>query len=393
MVCGAGQDSYKVDQPVRPEYAGLHWLGKASEGDRNDDPVREGEHRYWKRLFRDAVDGSCSFCAGRVQIHQCEHYLGVRKRFENGQERWAKMFGYRKDFDTGETYIIVEEEAEVVRLIFELYEKGMTTTATGKELEKREIPTPSGGKAWNAALVRSILVNEKYCGDLILQKYVTTDHLIHTFMKNDGEDAPMYYIKDHHKAIVPRKQFNRVQKILDCRNKKVNGYDTYPLGDKLRCPYCGKAMIQRKINIYRQSRGWVCPDHNFIIQSKHVEKAILSALHEVSRLELTKVREMVTSEEKEEAEAFLKKLGEKIQTVEYSWVDELIDRIDLGLHKDKATRTLTVHWRCSIDTTVPTNIDSVKDDPEKLAFTDKKGSENRQKWNEKQKQKLLTRET
>ena len=63
----------------------------------------------------------------------------------------------------------------------------------------------------------------------------------------------------------------------------------------------------------------------------------MSALHEVSRLELTKVREMVTPEEKEEAEAFLKKLGEKIQTVEYSWVDELIDRIDLGLHKDKAT--------------------------------------------------------
>lgn len=194
---------------------------------------------------------------------------GVRKRFENGQERWAKMFGYRKDFDTGETYIIVEEEAEVVRLIFELYEKGMTTTATGKELEKREIPTPSGGNVWNAALVRSILVNEKYCGDLILQKYVTTDHLTHTFVKNDGEDAPMYYIKDHHKAIVSREQFNRVQKILDCRNKKVNGYDTYPLGDKLRCPYCGKPMIQRKINIYKQSRGWVCPDHNFIIQSKH----------------------------------------------------------------------------------------------------------------------------
>ena len=165
---------------------------------------------------------------------------GVRKRFENGQERWAKMFGYRKDFDTGETYIIVEEEAKVVRLIYELYEKGMTTTETGKELEKREIPTPSGGKVWNAALVRSILVNEKYCGDLILQKYVTTDHLTHTFEKNDGEEAPMYYIKDHHKAIVPREQFNRVQKILDCRNKKVNGYDTYPLGDKLRCPYCGK---------------------------------------------------------------------------------------------------------------------------------------------------------
>ena len=100
----------------------------------------------------------------------------------------------------------------------------------------------------------------------------------------------------------------------------------------------------------------------------------------------------MSPEEKKEAEDFLKDLQKNIQTVEYYWVDEMIDHIDLGLHKDKASRVLTVHWRCGIDTTVPTNIDPVKDEPEKLAFSDKKGSENRRKWNEKQKQKSLTRE-
>ena len=107
-------------------------------------------------------------------------------------------------------------------------------------------------------------------------------------------------------------------------------------------------MIQRKINIYKQSRGWVCTDHNFIIQSKHVEGAIMSALHGVDRLELARIRETGTPEEKKEAEDFLKDLQKDIQTVEYYWVDELIDHIDLGLHKDKATRVLTVHWRCGI---------------------------------------------
>jgi DNA invertase Pin-like site-specific DNA recombinase len=297
---------------------------------------------------------------------------GVRKRFEEGQERWANVFGYRKDFDTGETYIIVEEEAKVVRLIFDLYEKGLSTSKIGKELQKRGILTPAGKVVWEGALVRSILVNDKYCGDLILQKYVTKDHLTHAFVKNDGEEAPMYYIKDHHKAIVSREQFNRVQRILEYRNKKKNGYDTYPLGDKLRCPYCGKPMIQKKILVYKQSRGWVCRDHNFLIHTRHVEDAILAAYRSVNREKLKAIMEKGTEDEKKAAELFLKEKDEDFQTVEYYWVDELIDHIDLGLHRDKETRTLTVHWRCGFDTTVPTNIDPVKDDPEKLAVTDKR---------------------
>lgn len=317
---------------------------------------------------------------------------GVRKRFEEGQERWANVFGYRKDFDTGETYIIVEEEAKVVRLIFDLYEKGLSTTKIGKELKKRGILTPAGKEVWDGALVRSLLVNDKYCGDLVLQKYVTKDHLTHAFVKNDGDEVPMYYIKDHHKAIVPREQFNRVQRILECRNRKKNGYDTYPLGDKLRCPYCGKPMIQKKIVVYKQSRGWVCRDHNFLIHTRHVEDAILAAYRSVNREKLKAIMEKGTEDEKKAAELFLKENDEDFQTVEYYWVDELIDHIDLGLHRDKESRTLTVHWRCGFDTTVPTNIDPVKDDPEKLAVTDKRSFENKRRREQKKEQDLIERE-
>jgi hypothetical protein len=99
-----------------------------------------------------------------------------------------------------------------------------------------------------------------------------------------------------------------------------------------------------------------------------------------------------TEDEKKAAELFLKEKDEDFQTVEYYWVDELIDHIDLGLHRDKETRTLTVHWRCGFDTTVPTNIDPVKDDPEKLAVTDKRSFENKRRREQKKEQDLIERE-
>jgi DNA invertase Pin-like site-specific DNA recombinase len=318
---------------------------------------------------------------------------GVRKRFEEGQERWANdLSDIERTLTPARPISLWRNEAKVVRLIFDLYEKGLSTSKIGKELQKRGILTPAGKVVWEGALVRSILVNDKYCGDLILQKYVTKDHLTHAFVKNDGEEAPMYYIKDHHKAIVSREQFNRVQRILEYRNKKKNGYDTYPLGDKLRCPYCGKPMIQKKILVYKQSRGWVCRDHNFLIHTRHVEDAILAAYRSVNREKLKAIMEKGTEDEKKAAELFLKEKDEDFQTVEYYWVDELIDHIDLGLHRDKETRTLTVHWRCGFDTTVPTNIDPVKDDPEKLAVTDKRSFENKRHREQEKEQDLIERE-
>ena len=99
---------------------------------------------------------------------------------------------------------------------------------------------------------------------------------------------------------------------------------------------------------------------------------------------LTKILEKGTPEEIKAAEAFLEMLDEDIHTVEFYWVDDLIDYIDFGLHKDMETRTLTVHWRCGIATKVPTNVDPVKDDLEKLALTDKRCYENHRKRYEKQ---------
>jgi hypothetical protein len=135
-------------------------------------------------------------------------------------------------------------------------------------------------------------------------------------------------------------------------------------------------MIQKKVLVYKQSRGWVCPDHNFLIFSKYVKDAILAAYHNMSWEKLNGIAKNGTKQEKEAAELFMKEIGENFQKVEYYWADDLIDHIDFGLHKDKQTRTMTIHWRCGFDTTVPTNIDPVKDDPEKLAIADKKSFEN-----------------
>lgn len=72
---------------------------------------------------------------------------------------------------------IVESEAKTVRLIYELFLEGKTPNGIAKYLTQRGIPTPSGKAKWQVSTVQSILTNEKYKGDAVLQKSYTVDFL------------------------------------------------------------------------------------------------------------------------------------------------------------------------------------------------------------------------
>jgi DNA invertase Pin-like site-specific DNA recombinase len=134
-----------------------------------------------------------------------------RSMFSHGiaiMKTW-NLLGYDKN-DNGEI-IINEEEAETVRLIYRLYLEGMPGTAIANELMRRKIKTAKGNDIWRSAVVYSILKNEKYCGDIILQKTYTPDFLTHVSVKNEGQ-LPKYYIRNNHPAIIPREEWDRVQK-------------------------------------------------------------------------------------------------------------------------------------------------------------------------------------
>lgn len=102
---------------------------------------------------------------------------GMRKRFADGKV--SVPFGRFLGYDRGENgnLVINEEQAKIVRKIYGLFLQGKSSYVIAKQLTAEGIPTPGGKKVWGKAVVQSILTNEKYKGDALLQKVYTTDFL------------------------------------------------------------------------------------------------------------------------------------------------------------------------------------------------------------------------
>lgn len=145
---------------------------------------------------------------------------GQRKRFADGKVTmpYKNFLGYDKGKD-GKP-VINEKEAEIVRLIYRLFLQGKTASGICKHLDGLGIPTPTGRKAWNQTTINSILRNEKYKGDALLQKKFTVDFLTKKQKVNEGE-IPQYYVEDNHPAIIDPLEFDMVQAEIARRQKLV----------------------------------------------------------------------------------------------------------------------------------------------------------------------------
>lgn len=110
------------------------------------------------------------------------------------------LLGYDKDEDGN--MVIVAQEAEIVRTIYKSFVQGVHPSLIAIRLNGLGLKTVYGND-WSGNSVRNILRNEKYCGDVLMQKTITVDYLSHVSKPNEGE-AEQYYIADHHDAIVSR---------------------------------------------------------------------------------------------------------------------------------------------------------------------------------------------
>lgn len=126
---------------------------------------------------------------------------GIRSRFANGTSALANSpcYGYRRN-ENGELEP-VEEEAEVVRLIYAYHRSDMSLRKIVRALSEQEIPSPSGKPTWAIETVRRILQNEKYYGHVLLQKTYVSDYFTGKRSPNKGE-LPRYLLENHHEAIV-----------------------------------------------------------------------------------------------------------------------------------------------------------------------------------------------
>ena len=170
---------------------------------------------------------------------------GQRKRFADGKVSmpYKQFLGYEKGEDG--TPVVNEEEAAIVRLIYKLFLEGKTPAGICRYLEQQGIPTPSGKQKWSQTTVDSILSNEKYKGDALLQKKFTTDFLTKKMKVNEGE-VPQYYVERSHAAIIEPLEWDMVQAEIARRRSLGRAYSgNSVLSSKLVCGDCGGFFGQK----------------------------------------------------------------------------------------------------------------------------------------------------
>lgn len=171
-----------------------------------------------------------------------------QKKFKEGkpQVNLNHLLGYRKG--EKEEWVIVPEEAESVRFIFERYLLGWSGKKIADSLNELGKTTVLGNP-WRSSAVYGILRNEKYVGDVEMQKTITKDFLTHRSSRNNGE-APKYYVENHHVGIIDRLTWDRTQAMLSARQFA-------PKGKKV-CD--GKEMVMKSGPIARTFQNLVCGD-------------------------------------------------------------------------------------------------------------------------------------
>ena len=208
----------------------------------------------------------------------------------------------------------IPEQAEIVREIYRQYLAGDSLNMIRKYLEEHHIPNARGGATWTHTAVRGILSNEKYAGDVLMQKTFQQDCISHKTIRNTGQ-RPMYLVQNNHEAIIDRKTYDAVQTELARRNAlKGNTQKStpsgrscytpkYALSDRAICGECG--TLYRRctwVNRGKKHIVWRCVSRidygkkychtSPSVDEQQLQQAILRAINSVMSDKPTLVRQV-----------------------------------------------------------------------------------------------------
>lgn len=182
----------------------------------------------------------------------------IRANFKDGLPWNGLVLGYR--IEDG-VYVPVVEEAELVKLIFSLYNGGWGTYRIAKYLNKEGYRTRLGN-LWTQGSLQKLLNNYAYTGNLLLQTTFVEDHITKKGRINRGQ-LPMYHAEDSHEAIISMAEFQTTQ---ETRKERAAVYShasdpnvVYPFHGKLVCMDCGKNYRRKMV---RRGPAWVCGTYN-----------------------------------------------------------------------------------------------------------------------------------
>lgn len=226
---------------------------------------------------------------------------GKRQAMKEGKVtiQYKHLLGYIRGADGKPE--IVPDQAEIIRFIFKRYLAGDTLRAIKAQLEAEQIPYITGEVAWNLSTLQSILQNEKYCGDVIMQKTFRKDCISKETVVNTGQ-LPKYWTQNHHEAIVSREIFDAVQEETARRKAMVSGtkksaptglgkYSSkHALTGLLICGECGtpyrrvvwtqkgmKRPVWRCVN--RLDHGKTLCKHSPTLDERPLQEAVLAAVN------------------------------------------------------------------------------------------------------------------
>lgn len=263
----------------------------------------------------------------------------VKRHFEQGIPYGGKdCLGYRI---VDKCYLVVPEEAEIVRRIFALYLEGNGYCKIAKILNDEGVPSKSG-QIWKKNTIRTILNNYNYTGDLVLQKTYVLDYLSKLKKINYGE-KDRYLVENNHEPIVSKEVFMNVKKVQKerCRGgraKQVTRLSIHPFAGLLVCDKCGQSYKFKKV---RDKGKYECLTYNDLgkdyCPSKAVPEDILIAeitkLLKLKAFSETKMRQKVRQivvKDNNVLEVHLKDSVETIVWKDYSrrdsWTPEMREK-------------------------------------------------------------------
>ena len=224
---------------------------------------------------------------------------GIRQRMSTGTFAFRyNILGYRKGTD-GQPEI-VPEEAEHIQTIYRMYLDGNSLDQIKKYLERNSILTAQGKTEWSLQIIHNILTNERYCGDMLLQKTFTENPISKKVKKNRGEMAK-YLITNNHPAIIDKDTFKLVQREVARRGSKRKTADKsiteqgkysgkFALTELLVCGECGSPYRRMTWTKKGKSRKvWRCLSrvehgtqycfHSVSVEETKLQNAICRALN------------------------------------------------------------------------------------------------------------------
>lgn len=296
--------------------------------------------------------------------------VGRRMRYAAGIPQWAHVYGYYLG-DNGE-WLIKEDEAIIVRRIFDEYTTGKSLPEICKGLMEDGIPSSGGKVRWLPKSTADILHNEKYIGDVRMQKTYISDPIQHLKVENREAKLKQYYKENHHEAIVDRRIFQMAQNIAAMKDMH-RGTRQYPYYGFLKCPICGENMVRCKLPRNNQTFGWTCGGKPtsmgnlrkkrtacppFYILESYIDDAYWAALKTADTGNLRRIGADY-GEKAQLAQQMLslqKKAG--IAAVEYRMLCELVKQITFP-----RWTLMRVEWTCGVVSEVEIEYRKISDMP------------------------------